>query len=419
MHTARYLTVAALATIAACSDTDRPTEPRQPDEQVTLNVQAARDTAVGPNDYIVVLKDTEGNVGAAATRFGAMAGVQVKTTWDQALKGFLAELTPAALERLRADAAVDFVEKDAMAYMDQGGSVQVIQPVAGIWGLDRIDQRPLPLNGQYQYFRTGGPPGVVIHVYVIDSGINLGHVDFAGSIGAGISFVPGAPSVMDCNGHGTHVSSTLGGNTFGVAKGVIIHPVRVFDCAGGAPFSRIISAVNWVQANDIAPAVTNMSLGGGFHAATNGAVNALVASGNSVVVAAGNNNANACGSSPASAVNAITVGSTGDPAGAAVPPAIPDRRSSFSNWGPCLDLFAPGRNIRAAWIGGAAVTALLSGTSMASPHAAGAAALLRDKFPAWTPIMVRNSLVGNATLGIVTNPGAGSPNRLLYMGYIL
>jgi subtilisin family serine protease len=348
-----------------------------------------------------------------------MAGVQVRTTWDRSLKGFLAELSPAALERIRLDPSVAHVEKDAMVYMDQGVGIQALQGVGGIWGLDRIDRRPLPLNGTYEYFRTGGAPGVVIHVYVIDSGINLGHVDFAGgSIGAGVSFVPGSPSVSDCNGHGTHVSSTLGGNTFGVAKGVIIHPVRVFDCTGGAPFSRIISAVNWVQFNDIAPAVTNMSLGGGFSAATNAAVNALVASGITVVVAAGNSNANACGASPASAASAITVGSTGDPAGAAVPPALPDRRSSFSNFGACLDLFAPGRNIRAAYIGGAWNTALLSGTSMASPHVAGAAALLRDKYPAWTPAQVRNSLVANATFGIVTNPGLGSPNRLLYMGYI-
>ncbi|MBC7897150.1 MAG: S8 family peptidase [Cytophagaceae bacterium] len=416
MRTTRHIAVAALATVAACSDTTRPTEPQLPD--TPSEAVQADGTGAGPNDYIVVLKDTEGDVGASAARFGAMAGVQIRTTWDRALKGFLAELSPAALERLRADASVEFVEKDAMVYMDQGAGAQAIQGVAGTWGLDRIDQRPLPLNGTYQYFRTGGAPGVVIHVYIIDSGINLGHVDFAGSIGAGVSFVPGSPTVSDCNGHGTHVSSTAAGNTFGVAKGVIIHPVRVFGCSGGAPFSRIISAVNWVQFNDVAPAVTNMSLGGGFSAATNAAVNALVASGNSVVVAAGNDNLSACGASPASAASAITVGSTGDPAGAGVPPAIPDRRSSFSNFGVCLDIFAPGRNIRAAWIGGAATTALLSGTSMASPHVAGAAALLRDKFPAWTPAQVRNSLVANATFGIVTNPGAGSPNRLLYMGYI-
>jgi subtilisin family serine protease len=345
-----------------------------------------------------------------------MAGATVKVTWDQALKGFLAEVPPATLERLRNDPAVAYVEKDQMAYPDQDPTPQVVQAVPMNWGLDRIDQRPLPLNGLYQYLRTGGPPGVVIHAYVIDTGINPAHADFIGSIGAGVSFVPLTPSVVDCNGHGTHVSSTLGGTVHGVAKGVIIHPVRVFACSGGAPFSRIITAVNWVQLNDIAPAVTNMSLGGGFSAATNAAVNALVVSGNSVSVAAGNSNINACGTSPASAVNAITVGSTGE--GAGLPPLFRDRRSSFSNFGPCLDIFAPGRNIRGAWWTSPVATAFLSGTSMATPHVAGAAALLRDKFPLLTAFGVRNTLVAQATLGAVTNPGIGSPNRLLYMGFI-
>ena len=416
-RTLQVLSIAAAMLAIACRDKPETTGPRDPSP--SLGTAATQGDQVGPNDYIVVLKDTESDVGAASVRLASLAGASVKVTWDHALKGFLADVPPASLERLRADPAVAYVERDQMAYADQGVGAQVVQGVAGIWGLDRIDQRPLPLSGTYQYFRTGGPPGVVIHAYIIDSGINLGHTEFVGSIGAGISFVPGVPTVSDCNGHGTHVSSTLGGTVFGVAKGVILHAVRVFDCTGGAPFSRIISAVNWVQLNDIAPAVTNMSLGGGFSAATNAAVNALVASGNSVSVAAGNSNANACGASPASAVNAITVGSTGDPLGPAIPPVFPDRRSSFSNFGPCLDIFAPGLNIRGAWIGGAFTTALLSGTSMASPHVAGAAALLRDKFPAMTPIQVRNWLVAQGTLGIVTNPGAGSPNRLLYMGGIL
>lgn len=416
-HTMQYLVAAAVLTTAACSDAPAPTAPRE--MTPALSVGTAASSAIGPNDYIVVLKDTETNVSAASDRLSVLADAKVKVTWDRALKGFMAEIPATAVDRLRRDPAVQSVEKDQMAYTTQDVSAQVVQPVAGIWGLDRIDQRPLPLNGGYQYFRTGGAPGVIIHVYVIDSGINLGHSDFAGRIGPGISLVPGSPSVNDCNGHGTHVSSTAAGTRYGVAKGVIIHPVRVFDCAGGAPFSRIISAMNWVATFDVAPAVTNMSLGGGFSAAVNAAANALVASGNTVVVAAGNSNADACGSSPASAVSAITVGSTGDPAGAAVPPALPDRRSSFSNFGPCLDIFAPGRNIRAAFIGGAFATALLSGTSMASPHVAGAAALVRDKFPLWTPAQVRNSLVVNSTLGVVTNAGVGSPNRLLYMGYIL
>lgn len=409
----RILWPVAALVAAACVDAPQTTGPAPDAPSMSREVAADE---VGPNDYIVVLKDTEGAVGATSARLASMAGATVKVTWDRALKGFLADVSPAALERLRNDPAVDYVEKDQMAYADQDVTPQALQAVPLNWGLDRIDQRFLPLNGLYQYFRTGGPPGVVIHAYIIDSGINPAHVDFAGSIGAGISFIPGVPSVVDCNGHGTHVSSILGGNVHGVAKGVILHPVRVFNCTGGAPFSRIITAVNWVQFNDIAPAVTNMSLSGGLSLATNAAVNALVASGNSVSVAAGNNNANACGESPASAANAITVGSTGD--GLGLPPALPDRRSSFSNFGPCLDIFAPGRNIRGAWWTSPVATRFLSGTSMASPHVAGAAALLRDRFPLLTAFGVRNTLVAQATMGIVTNPGAGSPNRLLYMGFI-
>ncbi|MGQ0649850.1 MAG: S8 family serine peptidase [Gemmatimonadaceae bacterium] len=406
----------AVVFTAACADEPSSTSPL-PEARASLAPAEAGSDQVGPNDYIVVLKDTEEDVSAASVRLASLAGATVKTTWGAALKGFLADVPPAALERLRRDPAVAYVEKDAMAYPDQDVFPSVVQPVPMNWGLDRIDQRFLPLSGTYTYLRTGGLPPPTIHVYVIDSGILAGHADFGGRVMGGVSFVPFTPSPTDCNGHGTHVASTIGGSVNGVAKGVILHPVRVFNCTGGAPFSRIITAVNWVQLNDIAPAVTNMSLGGSLHLATNAAVNALVASGNSVAVAAGNDNVNACGTSPASAANAITVGSTGQ--GAGLPPAFVDTRSSFSNWGPCLDLFAPGRNIRGAWWTSPVAIAFLSGTSMASPHAAGAAALLRDKFPLAGAIAIRNSLVANATLGVVGLPGAGSPNRLLYMGYIM
>lgn len=399
----RMAVVAGVAVLAACSDAPNPTEPQGRPVESAAAVQEGNE--VGPNDYIVVLRDDEPDVAATSARLARATRLRVKTTWKDALKGFLAEVPPGALSALQGDRSVAYVAHDAMAYPD------VVQPVGGIWGLDRINQRPLPLDGTYSYTSTGAG----IHVYIIDSGINAGHVQFAGRIGAGISFIPGVPTTTDCNGHGTHVAGTIGGSTHGVAKGVILHAVRVFNCTGGAPFSRIINAVNWVQGNDIAPAVTNMSLGGGLNAPVNAAVNNLVASGNVVVVAAGNGNADACGASPASAVNAMTVGSTGE--GGFIPPAAPDMRSGFSNWGACLDLFAPGRNITSTWFTSPIATNTISGTSMASPHVAGVAARRRQTQPLWTAFQIRNNLVANATAGIVINPGVGSPNRLLYSGF--
>lgn len=402
-YESRMLLLLGAAWLAACSDGPTSTEPLARE----ANASAARQGSdeVGPNDYIVVLRDDVQDVAGTAARFARGPGMQVKTVWSAAIRGFLATIPPGALSAVERDASVAYVARDGMAYPD------VVQPVPGIWGLDRIQERALPLDGAYVYRSTGAG----IHVYIIDSGINAGHVQFAGRIAGGISFIPGVPAWSDCNGHGTHVAGTIGGTTHGVAKGVILHAVRVFNCTGGAPWSRIISAVNWVQLNDIGPAVTNMSLGGAFNAPVNAAVNALVAAGNVVAVAAGNNNANACGYSPASAASAITVGSTGE--GAGVPPALTDTRSGFSNWGGCLDLFAPGRSIVSTWWTSPVATATLSGTSMASPHVAGVAARRRQTQPLWTPLAIRNNIVANATAGVVLNPGVGSPNRLLYSSY--
>ncbi len=401
---------------AACSDGPKPTEPSLAPDAAEARVQQQGESEVGPNDYIVVLRGNESSVSAASARLARATGLKVKTMWSDAIQGFLAEVPPGAVAALRRDPAVAYATRDHMAYMDNSGpedpSVLVNQGVAGIWGLDRIQERTLPLDGIYSYTSTGAG----IHVYIIDSGILATHSQFGGRVLPGISFVPGVPSTSDCNGHGTHVAGTIGGITYGVAKNVWLHSVRVFNCTGGAPFSRIISAVNWVAANDVAPAVTNMSLGGGFDAATNAAVNNLAAfSNNVVVVAAGNSNANACASSPSSAVNAMTVGSTGE--GVAIPPALIDTRSSFSNFGGCLDLFAPGRNIRSAWWTSNVATAVLSGTSMSSPHVAGVVARRRQTAPAANWLAIRNNIVAGATLGLVLNPGVGSPNRLLYSSF--
>jgi len=211
-------------------------------------------------------------------------------------------------------------------------------------------------------------------------------------------------SGADCNGHGTHVAGTIGGSTYGVAKSALLRGVRVLDCNGSGSNSGVIAGVDWVRNNRINPAVANMSLGGGASSALDTAVNNLSNSGVAIAVAAGNSNANACNSSPARAANAITVGST----------TTTDARSSFSNFGTCLDLFAPGSGILSAYVTSDTATATLSGTSMASPHVAGAAALYKQANPGASAATIRNALVNNATTNVVTNAGTGSPNRLLY-----
>jgi subtilisin family serine protease len=211
-------------------------------------------------------------------------------------------------------------------------------------------------------------------------------------------------SGADCNGHGTHVSGTIGGSTYGVAKSVMLRGVRVLDCNGSGSNSGVIAGVDWVRQNHIAPAVANMSLGGGASSALDTAVNNLHNANVTIAVAAGNSNANACNSSPARAANAITVGST----------TTTDARSSFSNFGTCLDLFAPGSGILSAWFSSNTATATLSGTSMASPHVAGVAALYKQANPSASSTTIRNAIVNNATTNVVSNAGTGSPNRLLY-----
>jgi serine protease len=268
------------------------------------------------------------------------------------------------------------------------------------WGLDRIDQRARPLNGTYIYNTTA----TNVRAYIIDSGVLNSHSQFGGRSSGGASYISDGRGTTDCNGHGTHVAGTVAGSVHGVAKGARIVPVRVFGCTGGSSNSTIIAGIDWVRANHIKPAVANMSLGGGASAATDTATNNLINAGVTVVVAAGNNNANACNYSPARVANAITVGST----------TSTDARSSFSNFGTCVNIFAPGSSITSAWYTSNTATNSISGTSMASPHVAGVAALYLAGAPSATPATVRTAIYNNATLNVVTSPGTGSPNRLLY-----
>jgi subtilisin family serine protease len=300
-------------------------------------------------------------------------------------------MSEADAEALSQDYRVLFVEEDGIMTAD---ATQTNPP----WGLDRIDQRNLPLNATYNYNWTGSG----VRVYVIDTGIRTTHTQFGGRASNVFDAFGGNGS--DCNGHGTHVSGTVGGSTYGLAKSALLRGVRVLDCNGSGSTSGVIAGVDWVRQNFIAPAVANMSLGGSASTALDTAVNNLSNAGVAIAVAAGNSNANACNSSPARAANAITTGST----------TTTDARSSFSNFGTCLDIFAPGSGILSAWFTSNTATATLSGTSMASPHVAGVAALYKQANPSASATTVRNAIVNNATTNVVTNAGTGSPNRLLY-----
>nr|WP_269327034.1 S8 family peptidase [Kineosporia mesophila] len=351
-----------------------------------------------PGQYIVVLKappaGEDGAVLDAAVDRAEDRGAEVTQEYGDALNGYAAQMSAAELAKAQLDPAIAYITADQAVSID--GSRTVTS-----WGQDRIDAR----SGLDNKLTTAGN-GSGVTVYVIDTGVRSTHTDLAGRVLSGYTAISDGHGTEDCQGHGTHVAGTIGGTKYGVAPAVNIVPVRVLPCQDSGTSSDVIAGINWVTANRIEPAVANMSLGGSSNSALDSAVNASIASGVTYAVAAGNDAEDACGSSPADVADALTVAAS----------TKTDANASFSNYGTCVDLYAPGDAIISDYYTSDTAAATMSGTSMASPHVAGAAALYLQANPGATPASVASALTGNATSGALSSVPSGTPNLLLYVG---
>lgn len=440
---ARMFTVLLLISVLPISAVVGQSTPEASQEKAVLYLG---DPTAIKDAYIVVYKEgTTADKAQATEQKVANQGGVITYRYDLALPGFAATMSDALVKELLVDPRVAYIQADRMIPIpepidskaapaspksEQATSTddnqRLVDPAYGEkptsdpapkssddqskvvvpnttqpnapWGLDRIDQRNWSANGSYTYNYTGAG----VHVYIIDTGIRATHQQFGGRVRHDYTAINDGRGASDCNGHGTHVAGTVGGSTYGVAKGAILHAVRVFGCSGGTPTSVIIAAVNWVRANAIRPAIINMSLGGPGDVANNQAVESAVAAGITVVVASGNETLNACTRSPASATNVITVGASD----------YYDDVTYYSNYGTCVDIIAPGDYITSAWYDSDTAVNTLRGTSMAAPHVAGAAALYLQQKPTASPYAVTNALINSATLGRLSYL-YGEPNLLL------
>ncbi|MBI4539153.1 MAG: S8 family peptidase [Gemmatimonadetes bacterium] len=393
----RHLVLASVLLIAACDPAPELLGP--PDQTGAPSFSQAVPGDPIPDRYIVIFGRGVADPATAARRITQAYGGRLYYVYQHALRGFAAGLSARAAHALSANPVVRYLEQDHVV-------AALTTQTNATWGLDRIDQRALPLSGTYSYTNTGAG----VNAYVIDTGIRFDHQEFGGRALSGYDAVDGG-SADDCHGHGTHVAGTVGGTTYGVAKGLQLFAVRVLDCSGNGTTSGVIAGVDWVTGNRVKPAVANMSLGGGASSALDAAVRSSIAAGVAYAIAAGNGNIvgihqDACRFSPARVTEAMTISATD----------ATDTKASWANYGNCVDWFAPGVSITSAWYTGSTATRTISGTSMATPHTAGVAALYLQGNPGAGPQAVRDALYDLTTKGIVKKSRTTN-NHLLYTNF--
>lgn len=382
---AAFLTLAAVNLVHAA-----------PNTTISL-LDSSQAKGIIKNQYIVILNKDAGPSIDFAQNIAKQHGAKVLQSYDTVLKGFAIYLPDTA-----ATAFVEAMKKNPQVLSIENDTVMKIDATTQSnpdWGLDRIDQKALPLNSAYSYLQTGSGTTA----YIVDTGILSSHQQFSGRVLSGYTAISDGNGTTDCNGHGTHVAGTVGGSTYGVAKNVNLVPIRILGCDGSGASSNVIAGLDWILKNGKKPAVVNMSLGGDASTSLDSAVENLFNNGYIMVVAAGNSNTDACNASPARVSKALTVAATDST----------DTRASYSNYGSCVDIFAPGSQINSSWIGSNTATKVLNGTSMATPHVAGVVAEMLQSTPTATPQTISTNLLNQASTNVVKNP-SGSPNRLLY-----